>query len=106
MTELQPSDAVATPVRLVVAVDGHSRTALVGQINVGGVVSRMVMVWTQRVLLPQASVAVQVSEMIFAPPHVLHTLSLYVTVTAQQPSTVVATPGSFVVCEAGHSSAS
>jgi len=59
-----------------VAVEGHSSTALVGQINVGGVVSRMVMVWTQRALLPQASVAVQVREMILLPPQVLLTLSL------------------------------
>ena len=42
----------------------------------GGVVSNTVIVCTQRALLPQASLAVQVREMILAPPQVLLTLSL------------------------------
>jgi len=48
----------------------------VGQVIVGGMVSRIVMVWTQLVLLPQASIAVQVREMTLLPPQVLLTLSL------------------------------
>ena len=43
---------------------------------VGGVVSLSVMVWIQLALLPQASVAVHVREMIFEPPQVLLTESL------------------------------
>ncbi len=76
VTEPQPSEAVATPVTSVVGEAGHSRTTLLGQVMVGGVVSRTVMVWTQWALLPQASVAVQVRAMILAPPQVLLTLSL------------------------------
>jgi len=70
---------------------------------VGGVVSRTVMVCTQRLLLPQASVAVQVREIILLPPQVLVTLSLYMTVTELQVSWAVATPVALVLVSAGHS---
>src|SRR2546422_11218414 len=57
-TKPQPSWAVATPVTLVLVLAGHSSTRLGGQVIVGGVVSRTVMVWTQLLLLPHWSVAV------------------------------------------------
>src|SRR6266567_3402364 len=76
VTALHPSRAVATPVTIVVGRAGHSRVMFVGQVIVGGVVSRIVIVWTQSVLLPQASIAVQVREMTLLPPQVLLTLSL------------------------------
>jgi hypothetical protein len=76
LTEPQPSCALATPVILVVGRAGHSSTILLGQVIVGGVVSRMVIVWVQFVLFPQASAATHVRAMTFAPPQVLLTLSL------------------------------
>ena len=74
--ELQASTAVATPVLFVLVSAGHSRTTLVGQVMVGGVMSRTVIVWTQEAVLPQASTAAQVREMTFVPPHELLTESL------------------------------
>src|SRR6266702_4562409 len=77
VTEPQLSCAVATPVALVpVAVAGHSKTTLGGQMMVGGVVSRTVIVCTQAALLPQPSVAIQVRVIIFVPPQLLLTESL------------------------------
>ncbi len=67
---------MATPVTLVVGKAGHSSTTSLGQVMAGGVVSRMVIVCTQRALLPHASAAVQVREMILEPPQVLLTESL------------------------------
>jgi hypothetical protein len=75
-TLLQVSVAVAMPVAFVLVSAGHSRTMLVGQVILGGVVSTTVIVCTQLAALPHRSEAVQVREMIFAPPHVLLTASL------------------------------
>src|SRR6266581_3823582 len=58
VTDPQPSCAVAMPVTLVLALAGHSSTRLCGQLIVGGVVSRIVLVWTQLLLLPHWSMAV------------------------------------------------
>src|SRR5690348_16116878 len=97
LTEPHPSWAVATPLALVPVLAGHSSTTFVGQVSVGGVVSCTVMVWTALVLLPHWSVAVHVLEMTLAPPQLLVTTSLKVTVTEPQPSWAVATPVALVV---------
>src|SRR6266571_3972658 len=76
LTELQPSSAVATPVKLVRVSAGHSSARSGGQVMSGGVVSRTVMVCTQRLLLPQASVAIQVRAVTLAPLQLLLTASL------------------------------
>src|SRR6266568_9252179 len=76
LTELQPSSAVATPVKLVLVSAGHSSTTFVGQVITGGVVSSTVIVWTQLLLLPQASAAVQVRAMTLVPPQLVVTESL------------------------------
>ena len=55
---------------------GHSSTRFAGSRSAGGVVSCTVMVCRPLVLLPQASVAVQVRLMILLPPQLLVTLSL------------------------------
>src|SRR5437867_1810251 len=94
---------MATPVALVLVSAGHSSTRSGGQVRVGLVVSRTVMVWRQLVLLPQASVAVQVRAMTLVAPQLLVTESRYVTVTAPHPSCAVATPVTFVVVLAGQS---
>ena len=104
MTWLQASCAVATPVAFVVVTAGHSSTTSEGHVRVGFVVSRIVIVWTQLALLPQASVAVQVREMILEPPQVLLTASAYMTTTWLQVSDAVATPVALVEVLAGHSS--
>src|SRR2546422_8489297 len=80
------------PVTLVLVLAGHSSTRLGGQLIVGGVVSRTVMVWTQLLLLPHWSVAVQVRAMSLVPPQPLLTESLKLTFTKPQPSWAVATP--------------
>ena len=54
----------------------HSSTVLAGRANVGGVVSRRVMVCAALVLLPQASVAVHRRVMTLVPPQALLTASL------------------------------
>ena len=59
VTEPQPSVAVATPKAFVVVSAGHCNVTLVGQVMIGGVVSRTVMVCVQLALLLQTSVAVQ-----------------------------------------------
>src|SRR5438067_1956478 len=82
---------------------GHSKTTLVGQIMEGGVVSRTVMVWTQLLLLPQVSVAVQVRQRVRVPPQLLLTESLKLIVTEPQPSVAVAAPVALVLVLAGHS---
>ena len=57
----QASGARATPVTFVlVSLAGHSRTTSGGATRAGGVVSRTVICWTQMLLLPQSSVALQV----------------------------------------------
>src|SRR5260370_38674840 len=71
---------------------GHCSTMFVGQVMVGGVVSRMVIVCMQLVLLPHWSAAVQVRAITLALPQVLLTLSLQVTGTNPQPACAVATP--------------
>ena len=60
MIEPQASVAVATPVLFVEVSAGHSRTRSAGTVRAGGVVSLTVICCTQVLLLPQASVAVQV----------------------------------------------
>src|SRR5207247_380419 len=104
LTEPQPSCAVATPLALVLVSAGHSSTTSGGQVIAGLVVSRTVMVWTQVVVLPQWSVAVQVRAITLVPAQLLVTASLYLTVTALQLSWAVAAPVLFVLVSAGHSS--
>ena len=60
VTALQVSVAVATPVLLVLVSAGHSKVMFAGQVITGAVVSTTVMICWQELLLPQASVAVQV----------------------------------------------
>src|SRR5207249_2889348 len=60
VTGPQPSCALATPVALVRRSAPHSSTRFGGQVRVGLMVSRTVIVWVQLMLFPQASVAVQV----------------------------------------------
>ena len=91
------------PVLFVLVSAGHSSVRLGGQVMVGGVVSRTVIVCTQLVLFPQWSLAVQVREMTFVPPQPVTTLSLKLTVTTPQSSCAAATPVAFVVVLAGHS---
>src|SRR6266581_38573 len=76
LTAPQPSWAVATPVALVSVSAGHSSTTFGGQVMTGGVVSSTVIVWTQLLLLPQASAAVQVRAMTLVPPQLVVTESL------------------------------
>jgi uncharacterized protein YsxB (DUF464 family) len=83
---LQPSVTVAAPVALVVVVAGHSNVRSGGATIVGAVVSRIVISCVPLVVLPQASVALQIREINFEPPQLLLTTSLKVTVTAPQPS--------------------
>src|SRR5437867_2455123 len=105
VTELQVSCAVAVPVTFVlVSVAGHSRTTFGGTVSAGLRVSRTVIVWAQFVLLPQASVAVQVRAITLVPAQLVVTASLYLTVTALQLSWAVAAPVLFVLVSAGHSS--
>src|SRR5260370_36606478 len=59
------------PVTLVLVLAGHSSTRSGGQLIVGGIVSRTVMVWTQLLLLPHWSVAVQVRAMSLVAPHLV-----------------------------------
>src|SRR5438874_6977579 len=103
ITALQVSVAVATPLALVEVSAGHSKIRSGGQVTTGLVMSRTVMVCTQLVLLPQASMAVQVRAMILVAPQLLVTESRYVTVTAPHPSWAVATPVAFVLVLAGQS---
>src|SRR6266702_3439197 len=103
VTALQVSWAVATPVALVVLSAGQSSTRSGGQVMVGLVVSRTMMVCTQLALLPQASVAVQVRKMVSVAPQLLLTESLYVISTALQVSVAVAMPLALVEVSAGHS---
>src|SRR5438552_18370743 len=102
-TEPQPSWAVAMPVALVVMLAGHSRVRLAGQVIEGGVVSRTVIVCTQLALLAHWSVAVQVREMILAPPQRSVERRVGMMATEPQPSWAVATPVALVVVLAGHS---
>jgi hypothetical protein len=92
------------PVTLVlVSVAGHSRTTLVGIVNVGVVVSRTMIVCVQLALLLQASVAVQVRAMTLEPPQLFVTESVYLMATWLQVSWAVATPVALVLVSAGHS---
>src|SRR6266705_5072806 len=104
LTAPQPSWAVATPVEFVPVSAGHSSTRFGGQVMTGGVVSRTVMVWRQLLLLPQASVAVQVRAMTLVPPQLVVTESLKLRLTEPQPSRAAATPVALVLVSAGHSS--
>src|SRR5437667_2232868 len=103
VTAPHPSCAVATPVTFVVVLAGQSRVTLVGQIRLGRVVSRTVIVCTQLLLLLQASVAVQVRAITLVAAQLLVTESLYRMVTWLQVSCAVATPVALVVVIAGHS---
>src|SRR5262245_46280171 len=96
VAELHASEAVATPVALVVVIAGHSKTRLDGHVIDGGVVSRTVMVCTPVVLLPQASAAVQVRAITRVAPQLVVMESLKLIATAEQPSVAVATPVEFV----------
>jgi hypothetical protein len=61
---------------VLVSFAGHSKVTFVGHVIVGGVVSRTVIVCTQLDLLPHASVAVHVREMVLAAPQFVVTKSL------------------------------
>src|SRR5437667_8082406 len=69
----------------------------------GGVESITRIIWTQLVLLSQASVAVQVRVMTFVWPQPFVTRSVYLTATEPQPSWAVAVPVTFVPVSAPHS---
>src|SRR5437867_4083466 len=73
VTWLQVSCAVATPVALVVVIAGHSRTRSGGQVILGPLMSRTVIICTQLTLLLQPSVAVQVRAMTLVAPHLFVT---------------------------------
>src|SRR5260370_23311202 len=103
VTLLQVSCAVATPVVLVVVFAGQSRTKFGGHVIVGLVVSRTVMVCTAFVVLPQASVAVQVRAITLVPAQLLVTASEKMRVNWLQASCATATPVLLVVLSAGHS---
>src|SRR5947208_16300746 len=66
-------------------------------------VSRTVMVCTQLLLLPQASVAVQVRAITLVPPQLFVTESVYRIVTWLHVSCAEATPVALVAVFAGHS---
>src|SRR5262245_36929327 len=100
---LQPSETVGTPGTLVGAGVGHSSVTFEGATIVGAVVSRTVINCVPVVVLPQASVALQIREISFAPPQLLLTESLKVTVTLPQPSCAVAVPVFRTFVLAGHS---
>src|SRR5947207_2515379 len=105
VTELQPSCELATPVALVLMSAGHSSTRSDGQLRVGLMVSRTVIVWVQLALLPQPSVAVQVRRMLPLPVQLaLPTASTKLMfATPLQVSVAVATPVLFVVGDTVHS---
>src|SRR5215510_12355493 len=100
---LQPSETIGTPVTLVVAGVGHSSVTFGGATIVGAVVSRTVINCVPVAVLPQESVALQIREINFAPPQLLLTESLKVTVTFPQPSCAVAVPVLRTFVLAGHS---
>ena len=60
------SVAVATPVAFVEVESVHAIVLLAGQVMTGGVVSVTVMVWLAVLVLPHASLAVQVRVMFLA----------------------------------------
>jgi len=64
--ESQLSVAVATPVAFVEVESVHAIVLFVGQVMTGGVVSVTVMVWLAVLVLPHASLAVQVRVMLLA----------------------------------------
>src|SRR5688572_25707106 len=61
------SVAVATPVALVPVFAGYWRVRLGGTCKLGAVLSTTLMVWLAVLLLPQASLAVQVRVMLYEP---------------------------------------
>src|SRR5688572_5127573 len=91
------------PVTFVLVLAGHSITTFVGQLMVGGVMSRTVIVCTQLAELPQASTAVQVRAMVLVPAQPLVTESLKLMITWLQASCPVATPVALVLVSAGQS---
>jgi hypothetical protein len=103
VTRLHASVAVAVPVAFAVVSAGHWSVKFVGQVMTGGVMSRTVRVWTQLVLLPQRSVAVQVRAMTKVLPQFVVMTSLNVTFAAPQRSVAVATPFGAVLVSAGQS---
>src|SRR5689334_3349581 len=100
---LHPSVTLATPVTFVVVVAGQSSVRFGGATMVGAVVSWTVIICVPVAVLPQASVALQIREISLAPPQLLLTLSLKVTVTLPQPSCAVAVPVLRTFVFAGHS---
>ena len=75
VTALQLSWAVAVPVALGAVLAPHSKVTFDGNVSVGFVISRTVMVCTQLALLPQASVAVHVRAITLVLPQLLVTES-------------------------------
>src|SRR5262245_13646673 len=72
----QRSVAVAMPLAAVLVSAGQSKVRLVGQVMVGAVMSRTVIICVQLILLPHSSVAVQVRAMVWLTPQPLVTASL------------------------------
>src|SRR4030067_172817 len=88
----QLSVAVAGPASPI----AQSKVVSLGQVTTGSVISRIVIVWTQKVSLPQVSTAVQVRSMIIG--HLALTiLSEELTDTSPQLSVAVAKPASPIV---------
>jgi hypothetical protein len=70
VTELsQLSVAVALPVLAGSVLAVHSIVTFIGQVIAGAVLSSTVMVWTQLLLLPQSSIAVQVRVIVYSCGH-------------------------------------
>src|SRR5206468_425109 len=92
LTEPQPSRAAATPVIFVRVSPGHSRTTFAGSASAGRVVSRTVIVCTQLLELPPASVAFQVRVMTPVLPQPGVKASVWLIVTAPHVSLPVAEP--------------
>ena len=97
------SVAVAVPVTFVVGEAGQSIVTSGGQLTVGGVESRTVMVCTALVEWPHKSVAVQVREITRALPQFVTVESAKLNANEPQASEATATPALFVDVLAGHS---
>src|SRR5439155_10576561 len=98
---------VSLPVAVPVAVGSveavHSTVLLAGQLMVGAVVSTTVMVWSQVLLLPQASVAFQCRVMVLVLTQPVTSVSVWLMAALPQVSLPVAVPVAVGSVEAVHS---
>src|SRR5439155_25109181 len=98
---------VSLPVAVPVAVGSveavHSTVLLAGQLMVGAVVSTTVMVWSQVLLLSQASVAFQCRVMVLVLPQPVTSVSVWLMAALPQVSLPVAVPVAVGSVEAVHS---